>query len=434
MSDIAIKVENISKRYRIGLKEKLNDTLTGTITSWIKSPVSNFRKLRKLSTFKDNEDSDDIVWAIKDVSFDVKHGEIIGVIGRNGAGKSTLLKVLSRIIEPSHGRAEINGRLASLIEVGVGFHPELTGRENIYLNGCLLGMNRREINMKLEEILTFAEIDKFVDTPVKKYSTGMKVRLAFAVAAHLEPEILLVDEVLAVGDAEFQKKCIGKMEEVSQAGRTVLFVSHNMLAVNSLCSKGIVLDKGKVIYIGDIELAIKKYMSRNMDHSGEITWDREGAAPGNHQVRLNAIRIVSDGKVTGSPSIDKDIEIQVDYWNLEEDAKRVISFHVVNEMGITIFTSSNFDGATLTPDEWYNKKYPYGLFRTRCIIPSFLLNDGVYNVHLFITKWLTGGVLIKQKDLISFNVEDSIEMRKGLHSKWIGAVRPKLAWSTERIG
>jgi len=246
MPDKAIIVENLSKRYRIGLKEEIHETLGGTIGAWIKAPFTNLERLRVLTRFESESiDAADVIWALKDVSFEVKQGDVVGIIGANGAGKSTLLKIISRIAEPTSGRILLNGRVASLLEVGTGFHPELSGRENIYLNGTILGMSKAEIDRKFDEIVSFAGIEKFLDTPVKRYSSGMAVRLAFAVAAHLDPEILLIDEVLAVGDAEFQKKCIGKMSDVAKSGRTVLFVSHNMGAVSSLCGSAMLLKKRK---------------------------------------------------------------------------------------------------------------------------------------------------------------------------------------------
>lgn len=265
MSDIAIKVEKISKRYRIGSKEERADTLIGGITSWIKSPFSNFRNLQKLSKFGEKDDGEDILWALKDVSFNVKQGEVVGIIGRNGAGKSTLLKILSRITEPTSGKVTINGRVSSLLEVGTGFHPELTGRENIYLNGTVLGMSKIEIDRKFDEIVAFSEVEKFLDTPVKRYSSGMGVRLAFAVAAHLEPEILVIDEVLAVGDIAFQKKCLSKMEDVAGEGRTVLFVSHNMSAIKTLCQSAVMLNEGKNVFEGPADIVISKFIEKLLD-------------------------------------------------------------------------------------------------------------------------------------------------------------------------
>lgn len=249
MNDVTVQIENISKRYRIGLADARQETLVGAIMSSVTRPVENLRRLRKLASFNQQEGAD-IVWALRDVSFEVHQGEVVGIVGRNGAGKSTLLKILSRITEPTYGEAKIRGRVASLLEVGTGFHNELTGRENVYLNGTILGMKKAEIDRKFEEIVEFSGVATYLDTPVKRYSSGMRVRLAFAVAAYLEPEVLLIDEVLAVGDAEFQRKCLGKMEDVAHSGRTVLFVSHNMAAVRALCNRGVYLERGKVLQIG----------------------------------------------------------------------------------------------------------------------------------------------------------------------------------------
>ncbi|MEI9479288.1 MAG: ABC transporter ATP-binding protein, partial [Deltaproteobacteria bacterium] len=255
MSDTVIQVENLGKRYRIGQRERYL-ALRDVITEAAKAP---FRALARRSS--NNKNKENSFWALKDVSFEVKHGEVLGIIGQNGAGKSTLLKVLSQITEPTEGRATIHGRVASLLEVGTGFHPELTGRDNIFLNGAILGMSRKEIQRKFDEIVAFSEIEKFIDTPVKRYSSGMYVRLAFAVAAHMEPDIFIVDEVLAVGDAQFQKKCLGKMGGVATEGRTVLFVSHNMSAVQQLCQSGIVLNEGKLNFDGDVGNAIRGYIN-----------------------------------------------------------------------------------------------------------------------------------------------------------------------------
>ncbi|MFC1495565.1 ABC transporter ATP-binding protein [Thermodesulfobacteriota bacterium] len=285
MNDYAIKVENLSKRYRIGVAENKSDTLFGAFSSLIKAPIANYRRLKKLTSFdeprttnkepgtnneeprtKNKEQDTDIIWALKDISFEVKHGEVIGIIGRNGAGKSTLLKIISRITDPTSGRVIFNGRVSSLLEVGTGFHPDLTGKENIYLNGTILGMSKTEIDQRFDQIVDFSEVEKFIDTPVKRYSSGMKVRLAFSVAAHLEPEILLIDEVLAVGDVAFQKKCLGKMGSVAKEGRTVIFVSHNMGAVNSLTQKCIYLQGGKIIAYNDSRSVIDQYLMDSIEH------------------------------------------------------------------------------------------------------------------------------------------------------------------------
>ncbi|MCH7396517.1 ABC transporter ATP-binding protein [Belliella sp. DSM 107340] len=264
-----IKVENLSKRYRLGLKEKQAKTLIGQLSNIFKSPYDNFKKLRSLSKFKHEQSfsegqEESVFWALKDINFEVQQGEVLGIIGKNGAGKSTLLKILSQITEPTTGRIEMHGRVASLLEVGTGFHPELSGRENIYMNGTILGMTKREIDIKLDEIIDFSGVEKFIDTPVKFYSSGMKVRLGFSVAAHLNPEILIIDEVLAVGDYEFQQKCLGKMEDVSKnQGRTVLFVSHNMVAVENICSKILLVEDGGLKYNGQVSYGIGNYLNTN---------------------------------------------------------------------------------------------------------------------------------------------------------------------------
>ena len=268
MTDIAIKVENLGKAYRLGAQAEKADTLVEALLNMAKAPLRNFRRLQRLNTFNTDRESDDILWALKGVSFEVQRGDVLGFVGRNGAGKSTLLKILSRITEPTEGRVEIHGRVSSLLEVGTGFHPELTGRENVYMNGTILGMKKAEIDRKFDEIVEFSGVERFLDTPVKWYSSGMKVRLAFSVAAHLEPEILIVDEVLAVGDAEFQKKCLGKMQDVAGGGRTVLFVSHNMGAVQNLCSRAVALRNGQMVDDGLSQEVIRRYL-------GSLTRRRE---------------------------------------------------------------------------------------------------------------------------------------------------------------
>lgn len=278
----AIVIKNLSKRYRIGLKEQIHDTFLGQFSSWIKKPLYNYKRLRKLTKFDENGEADDIIWAIKDISFDVAVGEVVGIIGKNGAGKSTILKILSRITNPTSGRIEIRGRVSSLLEVGTGFHPELTGRENIYLNGTILGMRKKEIDRKFDEIVGFSGVEKFIDTPIKRYSSGMNVRLAFSVAAHLEPEILIIDEVLAVGDTEFQKKCLGKMKEVGATGRTVVFVSHNLNVMAELCKRVILMKDGVIEQDGDGVKVIRKYLSSDSP-SGEVNlehWDGERIGEG----------------------------------------------------------------------------------------------------------------------------------------------------------
>jgi lipopolysaccharide transport system ATP-binding protein len=341
--------------------------------------------------------------------------------------------VEERITEPTEGQAEIHGRVGSLLEVGTGFHPELTGRENIFLNGAILGMKKTEIDRKFDEIVAFAEIEKFLDTPVKHYSSGMYVRLAFAVAAHLEPEILLVDEVLAVGDAAFQKKCLGKMEDVSREGRTVLFVSHNMFSLQNLCNRGILLESGQIAMQGGITDVINKYLSSGREQSGEVCWDSPGVAPSNERVRLKAVRVVSEDGATADVDISKELRIEVDYWNLEADRRRLVSVHLHNSMGICVLTSSNMASASLTPDPWYSRRYPIGLFRTSCTIPGCLLNDGLHSITIYVNEKGASDNIIIVRDVLSFTVQDTGLMPKEYTGKWIGAVRPRLNWQTTQL-
>jgi len=295
MSDTVISVENLSKRYRIGLKEEMHDTIVGAMLGIARRPFTNLKRLRKLSAFgKDDHEQKDVIWALDDVSFEVKRGELIGIIGRNGSGKSTLLKILSRITEPTKGRAVVHGRVGSLLEVGTGFHPELTGRDNVYLNGTILGMKKAEIDRKFDEIAAFSEIEKFIDTPVKRYSSGMRVRLAFAVAAYLQPEILLVDEVLAVGDMAFQTKCIKKMGEVAIEGRTVLFVSHKMASVKRLCETVYWLENGRLRQGGPTDEVVSCYEKETLDKANSHSQNQIIAVNDEHGVEVNGIHTTID--------------------------------------------------------------------------------------------------------------------------------------------
>ncbi len=337
MSDVAIKVENLHKLYRLGIKNDENDTMFSTMLSWLKAPKRNFEQLRKLTTFDLNSTDEDVLHALNDVSFEVKHGEVLGIIGRNGAGKSTLLKVLSRITEPTAGRVTINGRVASLLEVGTGFHPELTGRENIYMNGTILGMSKKEIDRKFDEIVYFSGVEKFLDTPVKRYSSGMKVRLAFSVAAHLEPEILIIDEVLAVGDSDFQKKCLGKMQEVSAGGRTVLFVSHNMGAIQNLCPRSILLRNGNAIDDGSSTTVIRNYLSRMIRHRQDIfTLDNPDRKNTGIFMLTDACLLDKKGQETENIISGEDIAIQFKYESKVNLNNLVITFTVYNGSGVPV--------------------------------------------------------------------------------------------------
>jgi lipopolysaccharide transport system ATP-binding protein len=436
-----ITVENLGKKYTLHHQRReqytaLRDVITNGVRNFSKKILSPLRLrsgqvVSRPSSLINSSEED--FWALKDVSFEVNQGDRIGIIGRNGAGKSTLLKILSRITEPTTGSIRIKGRVASLLEVGTGFHPELTGRENIYLNGAILGMVRAEIKKNFDEIVCFAEIEKFLDTPVKHYSSGMYVRLAFAVAAHLEPEILVVDEVLAVGDVEFQKKCLGKMEDVAKEGRTILFVSHNMLAIRDLCSTSVVLKSGRIDYVGHVSSAIEHYLTDNSDITGEVIWEAPASAPGNHQVRLKAVRVISDGIVAGQPRMDKEIEIQVDYWNLEKDGRRVVSIHLFNSMGSLVFTSANLNCCSLIEDPWLQKKYPVGEFKTTCLIPASLLNNGVHSIDLYINGVGALDNIILERNVLAFDVQESEEGRAEYLGEWLGVVRPRFLWQTRQL-
>lgn len=371
MSDVVIRAEGLSKRYLIGHETEresyiaLRDVIARSARKFARSAGDMLRG-RQLLTGNEIEE----FWALKDVNFEVKRGEVVGIIGRNGAGKSTLLKILSRITEPTTGRVQIRGRVASLLEVGTGFHPELTGRENIFLNGAILGMSRVEIKRRFDEIVAFAEVEKFLDTPVKRYSSGMYVRLAFAVAAHLEPEILIVDEVLAVGDAEFQKKCLGKMKDVAGHGRTVLFVSHSQPAIRSLCSRGMLLSAGAVVYAGPVDDVFHQYNSSARAQS-HITWGaNEG--PGNEEVRLRALQVRQEGEPNVfNSSLPTRIVMEVDCAVVPEGLN--IGFELSYDNGVSLFWSHYTDDSE---DRWPD--IALGRNRLECQLPPGWLNAGRY--------------------------------------------------------
>lgn len=420
-----IKVENLSKAYRIGLKEQRSDTLGGAIVNLAKKPLNNFKRLRSLSSISEKSKEDDVFWALKDINFEVEEGEILGIIGKNGAGKSTLLKILSRITEPTTGKIEINGRVASLLEVGTGFNPELTGRENTYLNGTILGMRKKEIDKKFDEIVDFSGVEKFIDTPVKRYSSGMRVRLAFAVAAFLEPEILIIDEVLAVGDAEFQKKCLGKMQDISSGeGRTVLFVSHNMAAVQNLCEKGLVLKNGILTYFGNSIESIKSYLNQYINEKRFIKFNLDNA-PSNDFLKLifvgvknslgNYNDVIREGELI---EINFEFEINDEFQNYLD-----ITFHLYDELGILIFVgSSSFDEkskGTLGK----NKRN-----KAVCVIPENLLIQGSYSIQRLLIVKDSGNVIFSIVDIVQFEVIPRVSDEFGWMGKKEGAVKPKLKW------
>ncbi len=343
-NDTIITVDNLSKAYQLGKQER-NDTFFATMANMVKAPLRNLQRLHRLNTFNLKEaeavDTDDILWALKDVSFEVKRGECLGIIGRNGAGKSTLLKILSRIAEPTRGRIVMKGRVSALLEVGTGFHPELTGRENVYLNGTILGMKKAEISKKFDEIVDFSGVEKFLDTPVKRYSSGMRVRLAFAVAAHLEPEILIVDEVLAVGDIEFQKKCLGKMQDVASGeGRTVLFVSHNMNAVRALCMKGILIENGLLINSAEVNKVISDYVA----NSRQILITDIATRPGNGRVRVkNAQMLDYNNNIINELKFGSPFQLKIEFSVEESGAPLTIGVNIFSDDGTRIINTQNRD-------------------------------------------------------------------------------------------
>jgi lipopolysaccharide transport system ATP-binding protein len=427
MSD-AIRVKNLSKRYRIGLIEKKKDTIGATIISSIKKPFSNFRRLRSLSRFGIEEDAKDILWALRDVSFTVPNGQVLGIIGRNGAGKSTLLKVLSRITHPTGGRIEVAGRISCLLEVGTGFHPELTGRDNIYLNGTILGMSKREIDQKLEEIVDFSGIEKFIETPIKRYSSGMKVRLAFSVAAHLEPEILIIDEVLAVGDAGFQKKCINKMEDVGKEGRTVLFVSHNMPAITRLCDRVLLLEDGRITDDGEADKVVSRYLSAGVGIHAEKMWDAADA-PQNKIVRARAARVLSEaGSKTDTLDIRKPVSVELEWEVLEGGHRITPAVKFGNEEGLALFTSFDMD------PQWRRKERLPGWYRSRVSVPGNYFAEGMIIVDIgFITE-SPFVIHCSSQQTVAFTVYDSLEgnsARGDFGTKMAGVVRPMLPWQTD---
>jgi lipopolysaccharide transport system ATP-binding protein len=371
--ETVIKVENLSKQYRIGSREAGYRTFRETLVDSAKAPFQRVAKLFNRQSSIINRQSEETIWALRNVSFEVKRGEVVGIIGRNGAGKSTLLKILSKITEPTEGRVELRGRIGSLLEVGTGFHPELTGHENVYLYGAILGMNRWEITRKFDEIIAFAEMEKFVDTPVKHYSSGMYMRLAFAVAAHLEPEILLVDEVLAVGDAAFQKKCLGKMDNVSKEGRTVLFVSHNMQAIQSLCNTAFQLEGGHITSSGETHSVVSGYLHSLIGMGSEMVWPLD-SAPGNDEIRLLAIRVIDETGDAGRIfSSSKDILVEMRFIAHTNHPALCVGFDLQTSEGSVVARSYQTDSL---PGEWPTPQE--GENTWRCVIPAGFLNGGSY--------------------------------------------------------
>ena len=412
MSDIAIRAEAIGKQYRLGGLQTGYQTLRDVLTDGAKSALRRGSRDRQA----------DYIWALRDISFEVPQGQVLGIIGPNGAGKSTLLKILSRVTEPTEGYAEVTGRVGSLLEVGTGFHPELTGRENIYLNGAILGMRRTEIQRKYDEIVDFAEVEQFIDTPVKRYSTGMQLRLAFAVAAHLEPEILLVDEVLAVGDAAFQRKCLGKMDEVSQEGRTILFVSHNMSAIGRLTNEAIVVEGGRIALCAPSQEAIDYYLAAGMEKVGERQWVFEQTP--SPFVPL-ALRVVDfNGEVASQVSCSEPFGIEFEYELTGPIKALRVGIYLATSKGERLLTS--FD-----TDDLHNfrtrESRPEGRYISRCRVPANLLNEG-----RFVLGVNAGSFGIRSYFTDEFALSFSTDGTGAPGSQWpesrSGPIRPALEW------
>ncbi|MCA6422556.1 MAG: ATP-binding cassette domain-containing protein [Flavobacterium sp.] len=420
MNKPVILVENLSKAYQIG------QIGTGTISRdlerfWITKILGKDDPFLKIGETNDRsiKGESDIVWSLRDINFEINQGDAVGIIGKNGAGKSTLLKLLSRVTGPTTGEIKVKGRIASLLEVGTGFHPELSGRENIYLNGAILGMRKKEITRKLDEIIDFSGVERYIDTPVKRYSSGMYVRLAFAVAAHLESEILIVDEVLAVGDAEFQKKCLGKMGDISKGeGRTVLFVSHNMAAVKSLCTKGIVLEHGLLAYSGLSEQAVGYYLKDGGSETSNIyTYDTNFDTP---IFKLNSIAIKNINRKLEDPILENEtITLLTDIDFKTEVSRYSITYHLSNELGESMFSIYDID-STL--------KIQLGNNKLSCEIPAYFLQSGNYSLSLFIVEDKRTAIFV-EKEVFSFTVVDGGRDLGVYMGREPGYIRPQFRWS-----
>jgi lipopolysaccharide transport system ATP-binding protein len=420
MAENILEVRNISKLYRLGtigtgsLKQDLNYW-------WTTSVLKKENPFFQMADAEASKTSNKFLWALRDVSFEMKQGETLGIIGANGSGKSTLLKIISRIVSPSSGHVKGRGKVSSLLEVGTGFSPELSGRENIYVSGYILGMKKQEIKNKFDEIVAFSGIEKFIDTPVKRYSSGMYVRLAFAVAAHLEPDILIVDEVLAVGDAEFQKKCLGKMREVSQTdGRTILFVSHSMQAVSNLCDKALWLQGGVKKDFGEVSSVVNKYIVGVQQHRLTQHWGNSEEAPGNDFIRFKSVELIPHLKNPDDPlDIRVPLTFKFSFWNALDGALLSTGFHLFSYSGECIFDVPS-------APEYFEK----GLVEGECTIPGNFLNDGSYYISLIVIRD-SSVQLFYFEECVSFDLEDYRGDIKW-YGKWVGAVRPSLPFKLSK--
>lgn len=437
MRDIAVRVDNLGKRYTIGTRGRWNQPmLREVLTDLFVRPFDRLRargpsQVGESPRGRASSASPAHIWALRGVSFEVKRGEVLGIVGPNGAGKSTLLKILSRITEPTEGRVDIYGRVASLLEVGTGFHAELSGRENIYLSGSFLGMRKAEIDRQLDAIIDFSGIEKFLETPVKYYSSGMYVRLAFSVAAHLEPDILIVDEVLAVGDADFQRKCLAKMEDVRQHGRTILFVSHNLPAVTRLCQRAILVASGAIRMDGPAPEVASAYMLSSLSTSAERTWPDTAAAPGNDVARLRGVRVWTDeGKTSEAVDIRRPVTIEIIYDVLKPGYSMAPRCELLSHVGLGIFTSQDMKPG------WRDRPFPIGRFVSTARIPGNLLAEGTFLVGVGLFSADPDQSIFDVREAVAFQVVDSLQgdsARGDWTGPMYGAVRPLLEWATTPV-
>ncbi len=414
----AVEITQLGKKYKIKKTDRylaLRDTIAYSLKN----------------IFKRNSGDKKDFWALRDINLSIEPGERLGIIGKNGAGKSTLLKLLSRVTYPTTGEAIIRGRLASLLEVGTGFHPELTGRENIYLNGSILGLKKTEIEKQFDAIVDFSGVEPFLDTALKNYSSGMQLRLAFAVAAHLEPEILLIDEVLAVGDMEFQKKCLGKMEEVSkQQGRTILFVSHNMTYISSLCTKGLLLNNGKIAASGDVSEVISTYVSHIANRTARQSW-KGNEQPGNDIVKVHSVGLVNSSMNTiENFKVTEDIGIEMVYEVMKDNEVLWLGHNIHNEQGINVFDTHSVG------TDYYRQPHNKGIYSSIVWIPRDLLNPGIFFISSAIFNHLKNVIHLHERDILMFTVHEVFdqETARGLSGgDFPGVVRPLLKWQIKKI-
>ncbi len=420
MSEYAIQVNDVSKAFLIGLKDNRNETLGGTIFSWLRYPIKNYNILKKLNTYNYNEDDDALFWALKNISFEMNHGETLGIIGDNGAGKSTLLKIISRITNPTRGYAEVHGRVSSLLEVGTGFNTELTGRENVYLNGTILGMTKREIDKKFDEIVDFSGIEKFIDTQIKKYSSGMKIRLAFSVAAALETEIMIIDEVLSVGDAEFRRKSLSRMIEIAKSGTAVILVSHSMLPIQNLCKRAILLEKGRIVIHGNTDEVVGLYLGKQTKSNIKQSWDFDNA-PCSEHIKLTKAEVRNSLNVPGiSPGDPFEFEFII-YNYIDEDFKLTVTYHLTDEYENLLFIGST----ALTGREFIAKK---GYLKVNCKIPKQLFNDGKFTISKFYILRDSVKLLYEHDNLLTFEVKSNHAYEFGNKGRIDGLIKPRLEW------